>query len=59
MSEKEQLEQRERLERALRLSFKKMIEYKKKMGLSIIIGDGKGNPIEISAEEAEKIAFGE
>ncbi|MDE6402501.1 MAG: hypothetical protein K2K86_01690 [Muribaculaceae bacterium] len=53
MSEKEMHEQRERLDKALKESFMKMLEHKKKLGLTIVTCDKNGHTIEISAEEAE------
>ncbi len=55
MSEKEMIEQSERLDKALKESFMKMLEYKKKLGLTIVTCDKNGRPIEISAEEAERM----
>ncbi|MDE7345161.1 MAG: hypothetical protein K2N48_00280 [Muribaculaceae bacterium] len=56
MSEKEKIEIREKLDKALKESFFKMIDLKKKLGQTVIIADGNGMPIEVSAEEAERIA---
>lgn len=58
MSEKDKIEQRERLNKALEMSFKKMLDLKKKLGQSIVTSDEDGNPIIISAQEAEKIVYG-
>lgn len=55
MSETDKLNQREALNEALRASFRKMLELKKKMGQPIVTTDGNGNPIVITAEEAEKL----
>lgn len=55
MSEKDKINQRNILNEALEASFRKMLELKKKLGQPIVTSDGKGNPIVISAEEAEKI----
>ncbi|MBD5256646.1 MAG: hypothetical protein HDS50_03315 [Bacteroides sp.] len=55
MSEQEIDEETELLNKALKESFRKMLDLKKKLGQSIVISDGKGNPITISAEEAEKL----
>ena len=55
MSEKDRLEQRRILDEALRESFKKMLELKKKLGHPIVTTDGNGNPIVITADEAEKL----
>lgn len=55
MSDKDKLNQREILNEALKKSFKKMLELKKKLGQPIVTSDGEGNPMIISAEEAEKI----
>lgn len=56
MSEKEKIEFREKLDKALKESFFKMIDLKKKLGQTVIISDGHGHPIEVTAEEAERIA---
>lgn len=55
MSDKDRLKQRNILDQALRESFNKMLELKKKLGQPIVTSDAYGNPIVISAEEAEKI----
>lgn len=55
MSEKDKLNQRNILNEALKESFRKMLELKKKLGQPIVTSDNEGNPIVISAEEAEKI----
>lgn len=57
MSEKEKLEQRDILNNALRESFFKMLEIKKKLGQSVVTSDSNGNPMVISAEEAELLAY--
>lgn len=54
MSEKDKINQRITLNEALRVSFKKMLELKKKLGQSVVTVDGEGNPLIITAEEAEK-----
>lgn len=59
MSEQEKIDQRKILNDALEESFRKMLEIKKKLGLSIVASDGKGNPIVIPAEEAEKMIYGD
>ncbi|MDE6480476.1 MAG: hypothetical protein K2L45_09415 [Muribaculaceae bacterium] len=56
MSKEEQLEMREILNKALQDSYHKMIDLKKKLGQTVIIADKNGMPIEVSAEEAERIA---
>ena len=56
MSDKEKIEIREKLDKALKESFFKMIDLKKKLGQTVIIADKNGMPIEVSAEEAERIA---
>ena len=56
MSKEEQLEMREILNKALKESYNKMIDLKKKLGQTVIIADGDGHPIEVTAEEAERIA---
>ncbi len=55
MSEEDKLNQREILSKALEESFRKMLELKKKLGQPIVTCDSEGNPIVISAEEAEKL----
>ncbi|MDE5849636.1 MAG: hypothetical protein K2H38_05800 [Muribaculaceae bacterium] len=47
---------REILNKALKESYNKMIDLKKKLGQTVIIADGNGHPIEVSAEEAERIS---
>ena len=49
MSEKEKIEFREKLDKALKESFFKMIDLKKKLGQTVIITDNNGRPIEVSA----------
>ena len=56
MSEKEKIELNDKLNKALKESYHKMIDLKKKLGQTVIIADGNGMPIEVSAEEAERIA---
>ena len=56
MSEKEKIELNDKLNKALKDSYHKMIDLKKKLGQTVIIADGYGKPIEVSAEEAERIA---
>ena len=55
MSEKEKLELSDKLDKALKESYHKMIDLKKKLGQTVIISDGHGHPIEVTAEEAERI----
>ena len=55
MSEQDKLNQREILNKALKESFRKMLELKKKLGQSVVTTDGNGNPVIITAEEAEKL----
>ncbi|MBD5358225.1 MAG: hypothetical protein HDR88_14740 [Bacteroides sp.] len=55
MSDEDKLNQRHILDKALKESFKKMLELKKKLGQPIVTSDSEGNPIIISAECAEKI----
>ena len=57
MSDEDILNQRNILNEALKESFRKMIELKKKLGQPIVTSDSEGNPIVISAEEAEKIVY--
>ena len=56
MSEKEKIELNDKLTKALKESYHKMIDLKKKLGQTVIISDKNGQPIEVSAEEAEIIA---
>ncbi len=55
MLDKDKLSQRKILNDALKDSFRKMLELKKKLGQPIVTTDGKGNPIVITVEEAEKL----
>lgn len=55
MTDKEKLDQRNILDKALKESFKKMLDLKKKLGQPIVTSDSDGNPMVISAEEAEKM----
>ena len=57
MSKEEQLEMREILNKALKESYHKMIDLKKKLGQTVIIADKNGMPLEVSPEEAERIAL--
>lgn len=59
MSENDKLIQRNILDKALKESFKKMLDLKKKLGQPIVTSDNNGNPIVISAEEAEKLVCNE
>ncbi len=59
MSEQDKLNQREILNKALKESFRKMLELKKKLGQSVATTDGSGNPVIITAEEAEKLVSDE
>ncbi len=56
MSEQEQIALSEKLNKALKDSYYKMIDLKKKLGQTVIIADKNGKPIEVSAEEAEILA---
>ena len=56
MSEQEIIERQNFLNKALKESFQKMIELKKKLGLPVVTSDQDGKTIVISAEEAERIA---
>ena len=56
MSKEEQLEMREILNKALKESYYKMLDLKKKLGQTVIISDGHGNPLEVTPEEAEMLA---
>ena len=55
MSENEKIELSEKLNTALKESYHKMIDLKKKLGQTVIISDKNGHPIEVSAEEAERL----
>ena len=55
MSEKDKIKQRKILNDALKESFLKMLELKKKLGQQIVTTDANGNPILITADEAERI----
>lgn len=55
MSDQDKINQRNILNEALKASFKKMLDIKKKLGQPIVTADRNGNPIDLSAEEAEKI----
>ncbi len=57
MSDKDKLKQRKILNDALEESFRKMLALKKKLGQPIVTSDSEGNPLVISAEEAEKIVY--
>ena len=46
----------DKLNKALKESYHKMIDLKKKLGQTVIITDENGCPIEVSAEEAEMLA---
>lgn len=56
MSENEKIDLSDKLNKALKESYHKMIDLKKKLGQTVIISDKNGKPIEVSAEEAERIA---
>ncbi len=56
MSEQEKIELSDKLNNALKDSYYKMLDLKKKLGQTVIISDGNGKPIEVSAEEAEIMA---
>ena len=47
---------REILNKALKESYYKMLDLKKKLGQTVIISDGHGNPLEVTPEEAEMLA---
>ena len=53
MSDKDMINQRNILNEALKESFRKMIEIKKRMDLPIVTSDCDANPIVLTAEEAE------
>ena len=50
MSEKEIIGLRDKLNKALKESYYKMLDLKKKLGQTVIISDGHGNPLEITHE---------
>lgn len=52
MSEEEVRELSAKLLQALRESYRKMLLQKLKLGQDLVISDGKGNPVTITAEEA-------
>ncbi len=56
MSEQEKIDFREKLDKALKDSYFKMLDLKKKLGQTVIIADTNGKPIEVTAEEAEILA---
>ncbi len=56
MSEQEQIAFSEKLNKALKESYYKMIDLKKKLGQTVIIADKNGQPMEVTAEEAEILA---
>ncbi len=56
MSEQEQIAFSEKLNKALKDSYYKMIDLKKKLGQTVIIADKNGQPMEVTAEEAEILA---
>ncbi len=56
MSEQEIIERQNFLNKALKESFQKMIELKKKLGLPVVTTDQDGKTIVISAEEADRMA---
>ena len=53
MSEKEIIELSDKLNKALKESYYKMLDLKKKLGQTVIISDGHGKPLEVTPEEAE------
>lgn len=55
MSEKDKIIQRDRLNKALKESFRKMLDIKKKLGLPIVTTDSSGKPVIMTAEEAQKL----
>ncbi|MDE5880206.1 MAG: hypothetical protein K2H60_00615 [Muribaculaceae bacterium] len=56
MSEIEKIELSIKLNEALKESYHKMLDLKKKLGQTVIIADKDGMPIEVSAEQAEILA---
>lgn len=57
MSETDKINMRNILNEALKESFRKMLDQKKKLGQSIVTVDQNGNPIVLTAEEAERIVI--
>lgn len=57
MSETDKINMRNILNEALTESFRKMLDQKKKLGQSIVTVDQNGNPIVMTAEEAERIVI--
>lgn len=55
MSEKDKINQRDILNKALKESFRKMLDVKKKMGHPVVTSDSNGNPVILTAEEAQKL----
>ncbi len=55
MSDKDMINQRNILNEAMKESFRKMLEIKKRMDQPIVTSDCDGNPIVLTAEEAEKL----
>ena len=53
MSEKDKTDQRNMLNEALKDSFRKMLDLKKRLGQPIVTVGSEGNPVIISAAEAE------
>ncbi len=56
MTSEDMLKQRQILNDALKESFKKMIEQKKRLGQEVVTIDKDRNVIIVSAEEAERMA---
>lgn len=57
MSETDKINMRNILNEALKESFRKMLDQKKKLGQSIVTVDQNGNPIVLTAEEAKRIVI--
>jgi hypothetical protein len=51
MSELEQIEFSKQLDYGLKMAYEKMLREKAMLGQTIIISDGLGNPVEVSAKE--------
>jgi hypothetical protein len=51
MSELEQIEFSKQLDYGLKMAYEKMLREKAMWGQTIIISDGLGNPVEVSAKE--------
>lgn len=52
MSEQDKLDLSDKITEGIRKAQKKLFERKARLGETVIVADSKGQPIEISAEEA-------